>query len=99
MELPPPNATTASSIPPVTPERAENRTTPLSTKPVDPHAFKLGRITETYTAYGSTQALYKGCAIQADYTVPQAGDSEAEVPKTEDGVDLGVGSTWWHTGK
>jgi hypothetical protein len=35
--------------------------------------------------------------LQADYTIPQATDYDAEVPKTEDGEDLGVGGGWWHT--
>jgi len=41
--------------------------------------------------------LYLECSTQAEYTIPQAKDDEAEMPKTEDGEDLGVGSTWWHT--
>jgi cytochrome b pre-mRNA-processing protein 3 len=65
---------------------------------VDPFSLK-GRFTETYTAYGSTEALYKECATQADYTMPKANDEDAEAPKTEDGVDLGVGGGWWHTGR
>lgn len=54
---------------------------------------------ETYTAYAVTEELYKECAAQADYSIPQAQDSDAEVPKTEDGEDLGVGMGWWHTGE
>jgi len=52
----------------------------------------------TYTAYGATEELYKECARHADYTIPQAQDSDSEMPKTEDGEDLGVGEGWWHTG-
>jgi hypothetical protein len=57
------------------------------------------KIFETYTAYGMTELLYKECKIQADYSIPQAKDEDAEIPKTEDGEDLGVGGGWWHTGE
>lgn len=55
-----------------------------------------GGATETYTACGATELLYKECAKQADYTIPQTNTDE-ETPKTEDGVDLGIGDGWWHT--
>jgi cytochrome b pre-mRNA-processing protein 3 len=58
-----------------------------------------GRVTQTYTAYGATEVLYIECARQADYSIPQAGKDEEELPKTESGEDLGVGEGWWHTGK
>jgi cytochrome b pre-mRNA-processing protein 3 len=56
-----------------------------------------GRATETYTVYGVTESLFKECASQASYSIPQASDPDAEMPKTADGEDLGVGSGWWHT--
>jgi cytochrome b pre-mRNA-processing protein 3 len=56
-----------------------------------------GGATETYTAYGATELLYKECAKQADYSIPR-GEADEEVPKTEDGVDVGIGQGWWHTG-
>ncbi len=56
------------------------------------------RATETYTAYGATELLYKECARQADYSIPQAKDKDADMPKTADGEDLGIGEGWWHTG-
>lgn len=58
-----------------------------------------GKATETYTAYGATELLYKECARQADYSITQAPDAEEELPKTEDGEDLGVGEGWWLSGK
>lgn len=58
----------------------------------------LGKATETYTAYGVTELLYKECARQADYTITQAQQAEEEMPKTEEGEDLGVGDGWWLTG-
>jgi cytochrome b pre-mRNA-processing protein 3 len=57
-----------------------------------------GRATETYTAYGATELLYKECALQADYSIPQAGKNDQEMLKTEAGEDLGVGEGWWLTG-
>lgn len=88
-----------TSIPPVTPERAEGGSKSASTAKAVQDLRKLtGRATETYTAYGATEILYKECALQADYSIPQAKDSEAEMPKTADGEDLGVGEGWWHTG-
>jgi cytochrome b pre-mRNA-processing protein 3 len=53
---------------------------------------------QTYTAYGMTELLYKECALQADYSIPQAQDEDFEIPKAEDGEDLGVGGGWWHDG-
>ncbi|KAK0099798.1 Protein cbp3, mitochondrial [Cadophora gregata] len=50
-----------------------------------------GKATETYTAYGATEVLYKECARQANYLISQDANSEEEIPKTEDGEDLGVG--------
>jgi cytochrome b pre-mRNA-processing protein 3 len=43
--------------------------------------------------------LYKECALQADYSIPQAGQDDQEMPKTEAGEDLGIGEGWWLTGK
>ncbi|KAI9791081.1 MAG: Protein cbp3, mitochondrial [Peltula sp. TS41687] len=47
-------------------------------------------VTETYIAYGATQKLYKECAAQADYTIPEAADQKGEIPKTAGGIDRGV---------
>jgi cytochrome b pre-mRNA-processing protein 3 len=42
--------------------------------------------------------LYRQCAAQADYTIPQAAMEDEEMPKTADGEDLGEGAGWWHNG-
>ncbi|MCJ1398324.1 hypothetical protein MMC11_001522 [Xylographa trunciseda] len=52
--------------------------------------------TETYVAYGVSEALVKECAKQADYSIPQAKEKGVEIPKTKDGEDLGVGTGWWY---
>lgn len=57
-----------------------------------------GAATETYVAYGVTEKLFKECARQADYSVPQALEKGAVVPKSEAGEDLGVGEGWWYRG-
>ncbi|KAG9240445.1 ubiquinol-cytochrome C chaperone-domain-containing protein [Calycina marina] len=83
---------------PVTPERAEGglRTVPSRWKSGDLDKLKGGTI-GTYNAYGLTELIYKECAIQADYEMAKQAYEDAEVPKTEDGEDLGVGGGWWHT--
>lgn len=90
----------ATPVPPVTPARTEVLS--QSTAPLSKVASELRRVTgkstETYTAYGVTERLFKDCAKQAEYFIPQASDENVEMPKTADGEDLGVGEGWWHTG-
>ena len=83
----------------MTPERAEGSyKAPSRWLPGDLEKIKGGPI-GTYNAYGMTELLYKECAVQADYTMAKVEEEEAEVLKTEDGEDLGIGGGWWHTGK
>ncbi|GAD98296.1 ubiquinol-cytochrome C chaperone, putative [Paecilomyces variotii No. 5] len=56
-----------------------------------------GTTVETYVAYGLTQKLFEVCSAQADYKIPQISQKGAEVPKTAQGEDLGVGEGWWYT--
>jgi cytochrome b pre-mRNA-processing protein 3 len=57
--------------------------------------------TETYITYGQTEALFKSCAAQADYTIPEEQRMSILTgkgpTKTADGIDLGqaLGDTWW----
>lgn len=99
-ELPEPNAIAATSIPLVTPRNGGisklSTPTPASIKAAQGIKNITGHTTETYTAYGATEILEKECARQADYTIKKTEDED--VPKTADGVDLGVGGGWWHTG-
>lgn len=71
---------------------------PAKTEKIEVKPRKIGGITETYTAYGATEAMYKECARRADYKILKAADEDVEVPKMEDGEDLGVGGGWWHEG-
>ncbi|KAI9693559.1 MAG: Protein cbp3, mitochondrial [Bogoriella megaspora] len=52
--------------------------------------LKKTSIAQTYAAYGSAEMLYKICAAQADYSIPQALEKDGVVPKSKDGEDLGV---------
>lgn len=58
-------------------------------------------VTQTYITYGETDALFKSCAAQADYTIPEAQRMSILTgkgpSKTADGIDLGnpIGDTWW----
>ncbi|KAI9826346.1 MAG: Protein cbp3, mitochondrial [Thelocarpon impressellum] len=91
---------------PIVPPKADPPSKNVEIGPKDPssNTVKLakelrrraGRATETYVAYGVTEKLYKECARQADYSVPQAKDKAVPVPKTNTGVDLGVGDGWWY---
>ena len=100
VELPEPNATPATSIPPVTPDVGKGGATtlPLGVKAAAGLKRATGNATETYTAYGATEVLYKECARQAQYSIPQATSETDEVPKTEDGEDVGIGEGWWIKG-
>jgi cytochrome b pre-mRNA-processing protein 3 len=86
--------------PPVTPVRAEGevQNSPVSKKALEGFQKLARGTTNTYTAYGATEFLYQECARQAHYTIPQASRDDEEMPKTEDGEDLGIGEGWWVSG-
>src|SRR4051812_43847630 len=97
------NQTAGTAVPPVSPlslKGQSNTTSPNADSPGIAKGLRLipGRFTRTYTAYGLTEILYEACRSQADYSIPQASDPEAEIPKTDDGEDLGVGTGWWYEG-
>jgi cytochrome b pre-mRNA-processing protein 3 len=97
------NQTARTAVPPVSPlplKGQSDTTSPNVDIPAIAKGLRFipGRFTETYTAYGATEILYEDCSSQANYSIPQASDSEAEVPKTDDGEDLGVGTGWWFEG-
>jgi hypothetical protein len=58
-----------------------------------------GDLGETYIAHGATEALFKECARQADYIVPEAFEGNKEIPKNAAGEDIGQGTGWWYEGK
>ena len=56
--------------------------------------------TEPYAAYGGTEMLFKECAKQADYTIPNAlKKPAAPAPRNEAGEDVGEGSGAWFASK
>lgn len=52
--------------------------------------------TETYIAGGTTEALFKECARQADYIIPQAFERGGDIPRTPDGEHIGEGGGFWY---
>ena len=50
---------------------------------------------EYFNPKSSTETLFKECASQADYIVPQAFERKGKIPKTEAGEHVGEGSGWW----
>lgn len=49
-----------------------------------------------YDSKASCETLFKECASQADYIVPQAFERKGKIPKTAAGEDVGEGSGWWY---
>ena len=93
----------AAKIPPQSPPKEGSATAAFLESPTRSIAKELRKratnTTETYVAYGVCEKLVRECARQADYTIPQARDKNAEVPKTKDDEDLGVGTGWWYESK
>ena len=93
----------AAKFPPQIPSKKESATVAFLEQPARTIAKELRKrathTTETYVAYGVCEKLVKECARQADYTIPQARDKNAEIPKTKDDEDLGIGTGWWYESK
>ncbi|KAK7952383.1 uncharacterized protein PG986_008111 [Apiospora aurea] len=53
--------------------------------------------TQPYQVHRATEIIYKTCASQATYTISEEDKRNGTVQKTEDGVEIGVGKTMWHT--
>lgn len=86
------NATSAESDAKKNPAAAEEReNAEAGTEPSD--------ITETYVAKEVGETLFKECARQADYTIPQAFEKSGEVPKNDATEDIGQGTGWWYDSK
>ncbi|KAK6865120.1 hypothetical protein PG995_001648 [Apiospora arundinis] len=52
---------------------------------------------QPYHVHRATEIIYKTCASQAHYTISEEDKRNGTVQKTEDGVEIGVGKTMWHT--
>ena len=57
----------------------------------------LPGVAETYVAYSSSEKLVRECGRQAQYSIPQSKEKNAEIPKTKYGAQLGVGDGWWYS--
>lgn len=91
-----PNATMTSQVQPVMLNPTGSLPKVISDSPK--LKIPLSNKFTTYTAYGITEILYKECGSKADYTIPKV-SNDSEPSQTEEGEDLGVGESWWHTGR
>jgi cytochrome b pre-mRNA-processing protein 3 len=58
----------------------------------------LKSTSEPYQVHRATQAIYKACAAQANYTISETDKRNGTVLMTEEGEQIGTGNTTWHTG-
>ncbi|KAI1144494.1 ubiquinol-cytochrome C chaperone-domain-containing protein [Hypoxylon sp. FL0543] len=54
------------------------------------------RKTEPYRVVQATEDIYKSCASQALYTIPDKDRKAGTIAKTAEGEDIGEGKTMWH---
>ncbi|KAI1464961.1 ubiquinol-cytochrome C chaperone-domain-containing protein [Daldinia caldariorum] len=54
------------------------------------------RTTEPYRIVNATENIYKACAREAEYTIPEKDRKAGTIPKTAEGEDIGEGKTMWH---
>ena len=50
----------------------------------------------SYVSYVATDHLFRECALQADYSVPEAFEPRAAIPTDEHGTHIGIGRGWWY---
>jgi cytochrome b pre-mRNA-processing protein 3 len=80
-------------------------TTPRCQKSWIPKSVKdnlsqlVQRTAAPYQVHQATEIIYKTCARQATYTISQTDRRNGTVAKTEEGEEIGEGSTMWHEGK
>ena len=86
-------AQVAEEVPPTKNSRVEPRPSEKDIKATEEDITKLFK---QYDAIPSTEALFKECASQADYIIPQAFERKGKVPKSATGEDIGEGSGWWY---
>ncbi|KAF3769631.1 hypothetical protein M406DRAFT_320002 [Cryphonectria parasitica EP155] len=54
------------------------------------------RAVQPYAIYGATETMYKACSKPAAYTISEELRKKEEVPMTEDGMEIGVGTGVWY---
>ncbi|KAH8199652.1 hypothetical protein TruAng_006182 [Truncatella angustata] len=58
----------------------------------------IGRsVAEPYQVHAATETIYKAAAAEAAYTISETDKRNGTVKKTEEGEEIGTGSTTWHT--
>lgn len=58
----------------------------------------LKSTSQPYQVHAATETIYKSCAAEAAYTISETDKRNGTVKKTEEGEEIGTGSTTWHTG-
>lgn len=90
-------APASTATPTTTGSQAEIAPQPLTDEAeLQRKAMETSDLQEQMIAQDVAETLFKECARQADYTVPQAFEKEGEVPKNEAGEDVGQGTGWWY---
>lgn len=58
----------------------------------------LKSTSEPYMVHAATENVYKICAAEAAYTISETDKRNGTVKTTEEGEEIGTGTTTWHTG-
>ncbi|KAI1805644.1 ubiquinol-cytochrome C chaperone-domain-containing protein [Daldinia bambusicola] len=59
-------------------------------------AMVFQRTSEPYRIVNATETIYKACAREAHYTIPEKDRKAGTITKTAEGEDIGKGTTMWH---
>lgn len=90
------NASTAASPADSNPS---NDADPTQTRTARAVRGGMESLAEPYVAERATETLFKECARQADYIVPQAFEKNVEIPTNKEGEHIGEGTGWWYESK
>ncbi|KAI1762515.1 ubiquinol-cytochrome C chaperone-domain-containing protein [Hypoxylon sp. FL1150] len=77
-------------------QRRSFANTPRQSGVRDSIARVFQRTAEPYRVVRSTEEIYKTCAREALYTIPDKDRKAGTITKTEEGEDIGEGKTMWH---
>ena len=58
----------------------------------------LKRTIEPYGIFGATRRMYQKCTAQGAYKISEEARRNEDVPTTDDGEEIGSGTTIWHSG-
>lgn len=56
----------------------------------------LKRTIEPYGIFGATRRMYQKCTLQGAYKISEEARRNEDVPTTDDGEEIGSGTTIWH---